>query len=61
MNQSNIKNAMASLITGIVFICRSGARSGNATLEALKLGFKKPVNMTGGMLQWNEQKYSVTK
>lgn len=45
----------------IVFICRSGARSGNATLEALKLGYKKPVNMTGGMLQWNEQKYPVTK
>ena len=45
----------------IVFICRSGARSGNATLEALKMGYKKPVNMTGGMLQWNEQKYSVTK
>ena len=44
----------------IVFICRSGARSGNATSESIKLGYKKTVNMVGGMLQWNELKYPTT-
>lgn len=44
----------------IVFICRSGARSGNATGESIKLGYKKTVNMLGGMLQWNELKYPTT-
>jgi len=38
----------------IVFICRSGARSGRATLEAAQSGFKKAVNMQGGMLLWND-------
>ncbi|MFN3454815.1 MAG: rhodanese-like domain-containing protein [Pseudobdellovibrio sp.] len=40
----------------IIFICRSGARSATATAESLKLGFKRAVNLTGGMIRWNEQK-----
>ncbi len=40
----------------IVFVCRSGMRSGQATLESLKMGFKAPVNMAGGMIGWNEAK-----
>lgn len=39
-----------------VFICRSGARSGQATLESLSLGFTAVANMVGGMIKWNEQK-----
>lgn len=38
----------------IIFICRSGSRSGNATSIALQMGFKFPANMTGGMIRWNE-------
>lgn len=45
----------------IVFICRSGARSANATSESIKLGYKKSVNMIGGMLLWNEEKYPTVK
>jgi glyoxylase-like metal-dependent hydrolase (beta-lactamase superfamily II)/rhodanese-related sulfurtransferase len=45
----------------IVFVCRSGARSGNATLESLRLGYKKTANMTGGMIQWNEKKLPVER
>jgi sulfur dioxygenase len=41
----------------IVFICRSGARSGNATAESIRLGYKKTVNMVGGMIRWNEKKF----
>lgn len=38
----------------IIFICRSGNRSGTATTIASNLGFKNVFNMTGGMLLWNE-------
>ncbi|MCB0407862.1 MAG: rhodanese-like domain-containing protein [Bdellovibrionales bacterium] len=38
----------------IVFICRSGQRSGQATAFALENGFKDVYNMKGGMLLWNE-------
>ena len=37
----------------IIFICRSGRRSGKATEEALGMGIKNSMNMTGGMLLWN--------
>lgn len=45
----------------IVFVCRSGGRSGQATTESLKLGYKFTVNMVGGMLAWNESKLPVEK
>jgi len=37
----------------IIFICRSGKRSGKATEEALGMGIENSINMTGGMLLWN--------
>lgn len=45
----------------IVFICRSGARSGNATMESLKHGYTSVNNMVGGMLRWNELQYPTEK
>lgn len=45
----------------IVFVCRSGARSGTATQESMKLGYKFTINMTGGMIRWNEKKLPVQK
>lgn len=45
----------------IVFVCRSGARSGRATLQSRALGFSKSVNLQGGMLLWNEQKLPVER
>jgi sulfur dioxygenase len=38
----------------ILFICRSGARSGRATDFALSLGYKQVFNMEGGMMLWNQ-------
>ncbi len=38
----------------IVFICKSGGRSGHATMFAQDMGFKKVMNMTGGMQLWNQ-------
>lgn len=37
----------------IVFICRSGARSGRAAAYAQEQGFRHVFNMKGGMIQWN--------
>ena len=45
----------------IVFICRSGGRSGTATAESQKLGYKFTVNMVGGMIRWNENKLPTVK
>jgi rhodanese-related sulfurtransferase len=44
-----------------VFICRSGARSGHATLMALQCGFKNVYNMSGGMLSWNEKRLPTVR
>jgi len=40
----------------IIFVCRSGGRSGKATEEAISIGIKDTINMTGGMLLWNDLK-----
>jgi glyoxylase-like metal-dependent hydrolase (beta-lactamase superfamily II)/rhodanese-related sulfurtransferase len=45
----------------IVFLCRSGGRSGRATAESIDRGYKKTVNMAGGMLRWNECKLPVIR
>jgi len=39
----------------IVFVCRSGARSGQATLLSRALGFSNCVNLQGGMILWNQK------
>lgn len=38
----------------VVFICRSGRRSANATAIAKDNGFESAYNMKGGMMLWNE-------
>lgn len=45
----------------IVLVCRSGGRSGRATASLKNLGFTKVVNMTGGMLAYNEAKLPTEK
>ena len=39
----------------IIFICRSGKRSLKAVEESLQLGFRHPLSMKGGMLEWHKQ------
>lgn len=43
----------------IVAICRSGARSAQATLMLRKAGFEDIANMAGGMLRWRSQRLPV--
>ena len=45
----------------IVFVCRSGGRSGNATIESINLGYKFTANMIGGMIKWNEEKQPIKR
>ncbi|MEK2644838.1 rhodanese-like domain-containing protein [Bdellovibrio sp. BCCA] len=45
----------------IIFVCRSGARSGQVTLLSEEMGFTNTVNMVGGMLRWNELKLPIQK
>ena len=43
----------------VVTICRSGARSAQATVLLGKAGFEKVANLSGGMLRWRAQRFPV--
>jgi rhodanese-related sulfurtransferase len=45
----------------ILFICRSGARSTQATMMARDLGFKDVTNLAGGMIRWNDLKLKIER
>jgi rhodanese-related sulfurtransferase len=53
--------ATANKQSPIIFICRSGKRSGKATTQAMGLGFEKIYNMEGGMLAWNSLALPISK
>lgn len=38
----------------IVFVCRTGVRSGQLTMLSEEMGMTQTFNMAGGMLRWNE-------
>ena len=43
----------------IVTVCRSGARSAQATVLLGKAGFSQVANLSGGMLRWRAQRLGV--
>ena len=43
----------------IVTVCRSGARSAQATVLLGKAGFSRVANLSGGMLRWRAQRLGV--
>ena len=45
----------------IVFVCRSGGRSGKAALSLARLGFEQVASMRGGMRAWNQRRYPVIR
>ena len=47
--------------TPIVFVGRSGNRSGRAALAAGALGFGRVASMRGGMIAWNERGFAATR
>jgi sulfur dioxygenase len=57
----SLKDRMAELekTAPLVLVCRSGARSAQATVLLGKAGFEKVANLSGGMLRWRAQRFSV--
>lgn len=45
----------------LVLVCRSGGRSGRAALELSRLGFRRVMNMVGGMLAYNAAGFPVER
>ena len=45
----------------LLFICRSGGRSGRAATALAAMGFTRVMNMVGGMIAWNEAKLPVAR
>ncbi len=43
----------------LVTVCRSGARSAQASVLLRKAGFGKVANLAGGMLRWRAQRFAV--
>jgi rhodanese-related sulfurtransferase len=43
----------------VVMVCRSGARSAQATVLLGKAGFTRVANLSGGMLRWRAQRFPV--
>lgn len=43
----------------VVTVCRSGARSAQATVLLAKAGYSKVANLSGGMLRWRAQRFAV--
>ena len=55
----NAKIAELDKTKPIVMVCRSGARSAQATVLLGKAGFEKVANLSGGMLRWRAQRFAV--
>ena len=45
----------------IVLVCRSGVRSARAASLLALMGFRRPMNMVGGMIAWREARLSVER
>jgi rhodanese-related sulfurtransferase len=45
----------------LVFVCRSGGRSGRATMYSHQIGYQNTYNLQGGMLRWNELNLPVER
>jgi glyoxylase-like metal-dependent hydrolase (beta-lactamase superfamily II)/rhodanese-related sulfurtransferase len=53
------RSAELSKAKPIVTVCRSGARSAQATVLLGKAGFERVANLSGGMLRWRAQRFAV--
>jgi len=55
----NEKTTQLNKSKPLVIVCRSGARSAQATVLLGKAGFDKVANLSGGMLRWRAQRFAV--
>jgi rhodanese-related sulfurtransferase len=54
MGEIPVRHEEIDTTNEIIFICRSGNRSGRVCEYLHTLGYKGLKNMTGGMLEWDE-------
>ena len=61
MPLGTLKSALGDLPQDkpIVVVCRSGARSAQATILLRNAGISRVANLAGGMLRWRAQRYPV--
>jgi sulfur dioxygenase len=59
LGKLNERSAELKKAEPLVIVCRSGARSAQATVLLGKAGFEKVANLSGGMLRWRAQRFSV--
>jgi len=59
LGKLNERSAEMKKSEPLVIVCRSGARSAQATVLLGKAGFEKVANLSGGMLRWRAQRFSV--
>jgi sulfur dioxygenase len=59
LGKLNERSAELKKTEPLVIVCRSGARSAQATVLLGKAGFEKVANLSGGMLRWRAQRFSV--
>jgi len=45
----------------VIMVCRSGARSAQGVTILEKAGFTKVANLTGGMINWNNHRLTVSR
>jgi len=45
----------------IVVVCRSGARSTQASRSLVSMGFTRVMNLRGGMIAWNQEKLPIAQ
>lgn len=45
----------------LVFVCRSGGRSGKAAVQLAAMGFTRVASMRGGMSAWNERRLPIER
>jgi rhodanese-related sulfurtransferase len=45
----------------VVLVCRSGGRSAKAAAQLARMGFTRVMNLSGGMLAWNEAGLPVVR
>ncbi len=56
-----VKNLEDQKDQEIILICRSGNRSGVAARYLIEHGFKKVVNVVGGMRDWNQKGFPIER
>lgn len=59
LGQLNERASELSADRPVVTVCRSGARSAQATLMLRRAGFDRVANLAGGMLRWRAQRGAV--